>query len=99
MPIRAPQTLLKHPADDAPYAVDFAQLLEEDETLESVTSIEAVPDDGEIDLGAGSIDGTRVVFRVRGGLQDVDYSVTVVVSTSSQNTLAGVGRLRLRDGI
>jgi hypothetical protein len=91
-------TLVKQPSEDRLYAMDFASMLGVGETIVTVDSVTATPDDGEISLdGAAVASGTEAQQRISGGVSGVTYKVTFVVTTSADNVLEGEGNLQVRN--
>jgi hypothetical protein len=91
-------SLLKQPGEDRLYSMDFASMLGVGETVVTVDSVTALPDDGEISLdGAAIALGTEAQQRISGGAAGTTYKVTFVVTTSADNVLEGEGNLQVRD--
>ena len=73
--------LVKQPSEDTPYTINFENLLEDGDSIASVTSLAGTP--SGLTLGAASIVGTTVVFDISGGSDGVLYLVEAVVATTA----------------
>lgn len=91
----SPDILTKHPDESVTYDMDFAPLLDDQETLTSV-QLQPVADRPGLLFGTAAISGTTVVFRVLAGTLDTDYRVLAEVLTSEANIRACVGVLFVR---
>lgn len=103
MAILAPQLLLKAPADVRNYSMSFANLLESGETIETISSVtQTVNWNGsggsasDLTIGTPEIVGSTVQAEISGGTANVDYLITVTVTTTDDNTLIGPGILQVR---
>lgn len=81
-----PPAIEKAAAASRVYAADFRQYAEyrEDETLSD--PVLAVSPSGPA-LSAGTVSGSRVLFRIAGGTAGEEYTITVTVTTSGGSTL------------
>jgi hypothetical protein len=77
----------KDPADRKRYVVDYADWLNEDETLQTTNVSGSVPADGFfVDAYTVDATGKQVIFYVSGGLSGKNYNVNVLVTTSLTQT-------------
>lgn len=73
----------KVPADRKRYVIDYADWLNEDETINSVSMSGSVAfDNFYVDGYLVDTDGKQVVFYVSGGLSGVSYDVYATITTS-----------------
>jgi hypothetical protein len=87
---------VKQPSESRLYNMDFDELLEETgETIATVESI--VASKTGLTLGPPAISGSKVQFRISGGMANNSYIITVKVTTSLGNTLEGEGLLKVRE--
>lgn len=89
-------SLIKQPAEDRLYSMNFASMLAPGETISSVSSVVVAPA-GLTLSGAASASGTEAFQRISGGTAGQRYKVTFVVVTSSGNTLEGEGYMQVKD--
>ena len=89
-------SLVKQPAENRLYSMEFAPLLAHGETIASVSSVVSSPA-GLTAVGAPAVSTTQAQQRFSGGTAGVTYKVTFVVVTSASNTLEGEGNLVVRD--
>jgi hypothetical protein len=89
-------SLIKQPAENRLYSMDFSGLLAVGEVLAGVTSVTALPADITLS-GAPSYSGVYAMQRILGGTANTRYKLTFVVTTSAGNTLEGEGYLQVKD--
>ena len=88
--------LIKQPSEDNVYTFEFRQLLADEESISSVTSVSGAP--SGLTIGAPTHDSnSKVHVRISGGAADVKYKITAVVTTSLGNTKEGEGYLLVTD--
>ena len=107
--VSASKPKVKHSGESILFGVDFTPLLNDGETISSITSIAGSPSGLTIATGAvnaaefdndegGTVAvGCGAQFRVSGGTADTDYTITVTVATSGSNTRVAVCTLQVRD--
>jgi hypothetical protein len=88
--------LIKQPSESRVYAVNFRNLLATGDSITAVTSVTASPT-AELTFGTAVISSPRVKFRVEDGVAGTSYKITVVVTTTSGDTLKGDGDLEVSD--
>ena len=92
------EILIKQPAEELVYAIDFVNLIPIGDSLASVTSVTAYPSgSGDLTLGTATISGTQVQFVVEGGIEGTIYRVEAIALTTIGYTLEGDGRLFVTD--
>lgn len=91
------QTLIKQPNESRLYSMDFSANLASGETISSITSVTPEPTGPTISSEAVSSDGKSANFRIAGGTDGESYKITVIVVTSSSNTLEDEGILLVKD--
>ena len=69
--------LEKTPGEDFPITVDFDRWDLLDSYALSSATVTANTGDGQLTIGAATVSGTRVTFRVTGGTVDTSYRLTV----------------------
>jgi hypothetical protein len=75
----------KDPADDLTFGLDFgSQMIVDTDTVASITSCTATPDG--LTIRNTALVGNIVIFRAIGGTSGFQYTVTVVIETTSGNT-------------
>lgn len=93
------QTLEKYPSESRMYDFNFANLLEGDDLVSDVDSIEEEVESGTesdgLTVGDGSVNGDVVTVRISEGTAGVTYKITCTVTTSKDNTLTIVGFLKV----
>lgn len=96
MPIIA-HTKKKYAAESRLYAMDFARVqeIQDGETLTGTPTVVEQTGDGALTIGAPSISGSLVQFRVSAGTADTRYTLRCTVLTSGGSTLVGEGELSL----
>lgn len=86
----------KQPRESILYAIDFTNLLDTGETISAITAEPSGTPAG-LTIGAGSISGTQVTFRVSGGTDAVTYLIWCTVTTSTGNIREGDAILSVTD--
>lgn len=93
------QALTKRPSDNRLYQVDFAEFEEirKGETISSasVTS-ERITGTGTITLGATSVAGSLVQFRISGGTDGDDHRLSGSATLSGGSVIVGCGKLLVK---
>lgn len=89
------QTLYKQPSESRIYTMDFSANMSSGETLVAVTSFTVSP--AGLTYTSATPSGQVVAMRLSGGTDDVQYKITVVVTTSAGNTLENEGYLLVRN--
>jgi hypothetical protein len=89
-------SLIKQPAENRLYSMDFSGLLAVGETIAGVSSVVATPS-GLTLVGSPSYSGVYAMQRISGGTANTRYKVTFVVTTTAGNTLEGEGYLQVKD--
>lgn len=87
--------LIKQPSESKVYAIDFANLLDTGDSIDTVTSVESTPAGPTIFDKAKS--GTEVRFTVADGTDGVFYTLEAIVETTNGETLEGEGYLYVTD--
>jgi hypothetical protein len=93
-------TVLKQPADQRDYDVEFDKWLPEDDTITTAVAgeIEADADDeSPVVVESVQIDGTTVKVWASGGTTGKTYKVTLTVSTSGGRIKETEFNIRVRD--
>jgi len=97
MPIS--QTLEKYQSEARKYDFDFSNLLENGDSVASVSSISNSVFSGSettgLTVGAGSVNDPSVQASISAGTGGVTYKLVCTVSTSNGNTLVLVGFLKV----
>lgn len=95
--------ILKHPIEVLQLAMDFSVWLPNADILTCSTSVNAcgtysgcMPND--VVISNVTIVGKTVHFTVSGGLANVNYVVSVTVTTSNDEIRVGNGVLKVRNG-
>lgn len=73
---------VKTPGERKRYSIDYYDWLDQGERIFGVTFQTYIPDELEVDAFQIDPDGTRVIFFVSGGLDDVLYTVNVKMTTT-----------------
>lgn len=97
MSIAAPQILTKGELETRRYSIDFTSLMSTGETIVSIDDISQIKNcDNNEDLTFDNeeISGQTVEVDVSGGDKGT-YKIVFVITTSSNQVLQGVGRLRI----
>ena len=89
------EVLYKRPAESYPYNMDFAPKLDDDETIESVTSWISTP--AGLTLGSTSAVGKQAQCRLSAGTDGTKYLQVVVAVTNLGNVVQMEGYLFVRD--
>lgn len=92
--VTSPQLRKKHPLAGMTYYADFANQLN-GQTIASAGSISQVIDSTNaapatpdlLTIGAASISGTQIVFKVSAGTDGTVYAILVPVTTNTGDTL------------
>lgn len=84
--ITATEQAIQVPGESILYSADFTQLLADDETISSVTSIEAEGENDDITISDESNDDKHIFFRVEDGTAGETYRVRATIVTSGSNT-------------
>jgi hypothetical protein len=88
-------TKTKQPAESKQYAIDFANLLADGDSIASITSVTGTPTGLTIEDEA--IAGTTVTFTISGGTDGTTYAVEALVATTDGEILEGDGWLKVED--
>jgi len=75
--------------------MDMEGLIPDGDSLATVSSVTATPNDGAIAIGVIGIDDTEVQFTISGGIRGVTYKIEVRATTASGYRLEGDGDLRV----
>ncbi len=86
---------VKQPSEVKAYAIDFANLLAEGDSLASITSVTGTP--AGLAISSKSILGTKVFFEVAGGADGLTYTIEAIAVTTNGETLEGDGYLVVTD--
>ena len=95
----SPTTLYKYVAETRNYVMDFTSILLNGIIITNINSVTKVVSSGAPDISmnvsAGSIiaNGTKIGIAVTGGLAGNTYNITILVTTSDAQILAGIGQL------
>jgi hypothetical protein len=107
MGILSNQRLVKQPSEKRKFAMEFNNLLDTSETVDSITTVSAVKVDGstsDLTLSASGIEtssvsskNSLVTFWIDGGTTGNTYRLEVLVETSASAKLGGDGILYVTD--
>lgn len=92
------EPLVKRPTESRVYAVNFGNQPEVRDSGETLSSPTVSSTPSGLTISGETISGARVRFRVASGTNNVDYTITVTVSTSGSNTLVEAVTLQVRSG-
>ncbi|MDE2098978.1 MAG: hypothetical protein KGL39_17120 [Patescibacteria group bacterium] len=94
-PIVAPQIAYKHPDESLFYEMDFSSVLAVGETIVSFPNSTPISD-SPLTFGSPSVDGSKMKFKVSGGVDGTDYRITGEIFTTEGQTWACVGVMKVR---
>ncbi len=105
MSVTANQELCKQPSEKRKFAMEFANLLSDNEEVSSINSITHEKIDGSTsDLSLslqtitdGSATNSRVTVWIEGGTAITLYRIEVIVTTTNGQILEGDGLLKVTD--
>lgn len=88
-------TLLKQPADQLDYDVDFTRWMTDDDTI--TTAVAVVTPADELTVQSVAVDGPIVKVWLNDGVSGSSYTVTVTASTDGGRVKEIDFRIRVRD--
>lgn len=100
MSVTAPQLLSKQPSEKRKYSMSFANLMDSDETISSITSVTSEKrGEGSSDLVITNtaINGQTIEMWIEGGTNRKTYRIEVKISTSGGQELEGDGMLKVKE--
>jgi len=98
MSVTAPEIVEKQPSEKRLFTMDFSALMATAETIDSVPVVVSETDCGgtsDLTITGVSVDGQIVSMWIEGGTDLTMYRIQVNVDTSTGQTLAGDGKLKV----
>lgn len=93
----ATEPLIKRPGESRLYAVNFGfqpEIRDTGEALSGTPTVSSTP--SGLTIGSPTISAAKVQFRISGGTDGIDYTLTVTTTTSGGNTLVETVTLKVR---
>lgn len=85
---------MKDPAAALDYEMDWSAWLEDGETI---SAVEITSPDGALTVTNASTANGKVLWRLAGGVANIDYTITVQITTSSEQVDHRSVRIPVRD--
>jgi hypothetical protein len=95
--LSATRAFIKQPSENRLYDMDFAANLRSGDSIASVVSVTSDQADDTLVIGAASISGSRIQFRLSGGVAGLTHKITAKVQTTLGDSLEGEGYVKVAD--